>query len=312
MTRGLLCRLGMEPPQWHDDELSRQFPAHRDRLISIGLIRATDPSAFSECPHCGPGTMGRVQPRMNRRTGQTSLWLPCRECGLVEVSGDALRRWTLDLATFAAGVARAVGARGDPQPFADGRGWFLGRGTWAKRSHEVFLLRAVHAERVPLLRERLATHPKAVVFAATPEDAAAWGPHAGDQRVVVLDSILSFDGELRCDVAAVESLLQPEPVAVKASGPRPTTRRATLLTKIDRLKSELIAHIRAAKRFAYDTAERTGEAKLLPRPTKSKLAELAGLKPHDVTRCFADASGRELRLLWEMAGDLEQIMRYGG
>jgi hypothetical protein len=256
--------------------------------------------------------MGRVQPRVNRRTGRPSLWLPCRECGLVEVPGDSLRRWALDLAAFAASVARAAGVRGEPEPFADERGWFLGRATWAKRSHEAFLVRAVHGERVSLLRERLATHPKAVVFAATSEDALAWGPHAGDQRVVVLDAILSFEGELRCDVAAIEAALQPEPVVAKASGPRPTARKASLLTKIDRLKSELVAHIRAAKRFAYDAEERTGEGGVLPRPTKPKLVALVWVKPHDVTRCFDDDAGRELRVLWEVADDLSQIMRYGG
>jgi hypothetical protein len=284
---------------------------HRDLLLSIGLIRPADPSSFAECPHCGLGTIARVNPRLNGHSGQTSLWLPCGECGLVEVAAESLRRWTLDVVAFAAAVAQAAGTQGQPEPFADGRGWFLGRATWAKRSHEVFLLRAVHAEKVPQLRDRLGTHPKAVVFTATAEDASAWVPHAGDQRVVALDAILSFEGELRCDIAVLEAMLLPEPVAVRVPNPR-TARRAGLLAKIDRLKSELVEHIRTAKRYAYDMEERTGEAALLPRPTKSHLAKLAGLQPHDVTRCFRDSSGRELRILWEMADDLSQVMRYGG
>ena len=299
----------MEPPLWHDDELSCQFPVDRDRLLAIGWICPTDPSSFSECPHCGPGTMGRVQPQMNRRTGQPSLWLPCRECGLVEVPGESLRRWALDLAAFANAIARAAGVRGEPEPFADGRGWFLGRATWAKRSHEVFLVRAVHGEELPLLRERLATHPKAVVFAATSDDVAAWQPWAGEQRVVVLDSLLSFEGELGCDHDVLETLLVPDVVKLQPTRP---VKRTGLLAKITLLKQELIAHIRAAKQYAYDQEERTGETELLPRPTKSHLAALAGLRPHDVTRCFADDAGRELRVLWEMAADLNQIVRYGG
>jgi len=302
----------MEPPLWHDDELSREFLTHRDQLLSLGLIRQTDSTSFSECPHCGPGTMGRVMPQMNRRTGRSSLWLPCRGCGLVEVSGDALRRWALDLSAFAAVLSRVAGVRGEPEAFADRRGWFLGRATWAKRSHEVFLVRAVHGEAVAVLRERLATHPKAVVFAATAEDALAWGLRAGDQRVIVLDTLLSFDGDFHCDVAAIEAALQPELVAVRSPAAGRKSRKAGLLTKIDRLKSELIQHIRAAKQYAYSQEEQTGEAKLLPRPTRSQLAQLAGLKPHDVTRCFDDAAGRELLLLWEMADNLSQIQRYGG
>lgn len=302
----------MEPPQWHEEELSRVFLDDRDRLVTMGLIRPTDPTSYTECPHCGPGSMGRVHPLVNRRASRTAFWLPCRECGLVEIPADALRRWQLDLPAFAGAVAQAAGVRGEPQSFADDRGWFLGRATWAKRSHEVFLVRAVFGEAVPALRQRLDRHPKAVVLAATSEDALALGPHAGDRRVVDLGAILTFDGELRCDVAVLDDMLQPEPVSAKVTGPRPAARKAMLLTKIDRLKQELIAHIRAAKRYAYDQEDCSGEPRLLERPSKSKLGQLAGLKPYEVTRCFEDEAGRELVLLWDVADDLNQIMRYGG
>jgi hypothetical protein len=308
VIRGLLRRAGMEPPQWHDEELSHAFPGQRDLILSSGLIGPTEPTTFAECPHCGPGTMGRVHPIQDRRTGRISFRLPCRTCGLVEVPADALRLWQLDVAAFAAAVARAVGARGEPDPFADGRGWFLGRGAWAKRSHEAFLLRAVHAAKVPLLRDRLARHPKAVVFAATPEDAAAWRPH-GTQTLVPLGEVLAFDGELRGDTAAVEAAVAAPASAVSR---RPVGRKSPLLARIDRLKQELVAHIRAARKYAFDQRERTGEPRLLERPSKSKLGELAGLKPYEVTRCFDDDAGRELVLLWEVADDLDQILRYGG
>lgn len=312
MIRGLLRRAGMEPPQWHDEELTRAFADDRDRLLSTGLIGPTDPTSYSECPHCGPGSMGRVRPLLNRRTGRVSFWLPCRECGLVEVPGDVLRRWRLDLAAFAAAVARAAGARGEPEPFAGGRGWFLGRAAWAGRSHEAFLVRAVFAGSVPALRDRLDRHPKAVVFAATPEDAAAWRPH-GMQMLVGLDGVLSFDGELRGDVAAVEAALRPpEPGAGQRRREPSSAKKAALLAKIHRLKEELIAHIRAAKEYAYEQERTGGQAVLLPRPTKARLGQLAGLEKYEVSRCFNDEAGIELRLLWEAADDLNQILRYRG
>lgn len=312
MIRGLLRRAGLEPPQWHDEELSRAFPGQRDRVLSSGLIGPTEPTAFTECPHCGPGTMGRVHPLRDRRTGRVSFRLPCHACGLVDIPADTLRLWQLDLAAFAAAVGRAVGARGDPQPFADGRGWFLGRGTWARRSHEAFLVRAVHAERVPLLRDRLATHPKAVVFVATPEDALAWGPHA-TQTLIGLEAVLSFDGELRGDIAVVEAaLLPPGPVAGHRRRERSSAKKAALLAKIHRLKEELIAHVRAAKEYAYEQERTTGRAELLPRPTRAKLGQLAGLEKYEVSRCFQDEAGIELRLLWEAADDLNQVLRYRG
>ncbi len=301
--------LGREPSQWHDDELRDAFPTDREALLAGGWIRQTDSSSFTECPYCGPGTMGRVHPIMNRRTGRTGLWLPCRECGLVEIPGESLRRWVLDHAAFVAAVARAAGIRGEPEPFADGRGWFLGRAVWVKRSHEVFLVRAVSEKTARILHERLRTHSKAVIFAARSEDAAAWQLFAGEGRVVVLDSVLSFTDELRCDVPAIEALLQPEAVNVARTRP---VKRTGLLAKIALLKRELLAHIRAAKQFTEDAEERGVEVELLPRPTKSQLARMAGLQPHDVTRSFDDAAGYELRVLWEVADDLAQVMRYGG
>lgn len=312
VIHGLLRRAGMEPPQWHDEELTRAFADDRDRLLSTGLIGPTDPTSYSECPHCGPGSMGRVRPLLNRRSGGVSFWLPCRECGLVEIPGDALRRWRLDLTAFADAVARAAGLRGDPQPFAAGRGWLLGRAAWAARSHEAFLLRAVFAESVPALRDRLDRHPKAVVFAATPEDAAAWRPH-GPQTLIGLDGVLSFDGALRCDVAAIEAaLLPPQATPSKGRPEKSSAKKAALLAKIQRLKEELIAHIRAAKEYAHEQERTTGRVELLPRPTRAKLGQLAGLEKYEVTRCFNDEAGVELRLLWEAADDLKQILRYRG
>lgn len=277
--------------------------------MARGWICQTDPTEFAECSGCRTGEVERVQPVVNRRTGEIGLYVSCPECGWSQVQPESLRRWVIDLAAFATSIAHAAGIRGVAEPFVDGRGWFLGRATWAKRSHEVFLVRAVYEKTPPLLHERLRRHPKAVVFAASSEDAAAWQLFAGQQRVVVLDALLSFDGELRCDRNVLEALFQPE--AAKVARTRPV-KRIGLLAKIALLKRELIAHIRAAKQFTDDAEERGVEVELLPRPTKSQLARMAGLQPHDATRCFDDAAGYELRVLWEMADDLGQVMRYGG
>lgn len=278
--------------------------------MARGWIRPTDATEFAECPGCRTGEVERVQPIVNRRTGEIGLYVPCPECGWSPVQPESLRRWVIDLAAFATTIAHAAGIRGVPEPFADGRGWLLGRATWAKRSHEVFLVRAVYEKTPSILHERLHRHPKAVIFAASSEDAAAWQPLAGDQQVVVLDALLSFDGELRCDLNELEALVQPEPTAVKTRRAKSTGKKAALLAKIDLLKQELIAHIRAAQEYAYDQEERTGEAALLPRPTQAKLGELVGLEKYEVSRCFHDEAGRELRLLWEIAGDLNQLLRF--
>ena len=301
----------MEPPRWHEDEFRLAFADAGCQVVKSGLVREGSSSTFAECPGCGPGTMGRVHPLMNRRTGTTSFRLPCHNCGLVEIPADSLRVWELDLPAVVSAIVRAVGLVGDPRPFADGRGWHLGRGKWAGRSREAFLVRAVRPERLPSFRERLRHHPHAVVLAATAEDAEARQPH-GTQALVRLGDALTFDGTLRADAGRIEDALSAGQPAGRADTQTRGRKKAGLLAKVSRLRAELVEHVRSARRYAFEERDRTGEPRLLRRPTKSKLAELAGVRPDDVTRCFKDPAGRELLLLWEASDDLEQVIRYGG
>lgn len=167
----------------------------------------------------------------------------------------------------------------------------------------------VHRECVPALNERMGRHPAAIVLTATAEDAEVWHAH-GPQLLVPLGEVLTFDGTLGGDTAAIETLF----VGRTPAKPVRTTngKKAGILVHIDRLRRELIEHVRAARRYAFDQRDRTGEPRLLERPTKAQLGRLVGLQRYQVTRCFEDPAGRELVLLWEVAADLEQVLRYGG
>lgn len=92
--------------------------------------------------------------------------------------------------------------------------------------------------------------------------------------------------------------------------PAPTKKRASRATGIETLKLELIEHIKAAKDHAHVALEMDREPELLPRPSMADLGRRAGLPRHGVSRCFADPAAQELRLLWQMAGDLDSILRY--
>jgi hypothetical protein len=287
--------------------LAECFLETREEWIAAGLIEHEGSTSYSECPHCGPGSMGRVHPVLNRRSGTVSLWLPCRDCGLVEIPEASLRIWRLNLDRFTRALAGSLGVRGELDSLAEGSGWFLGRGKWAKRSHELFLLRAVLGTRIPALRERLDRHPRGVILMATPEDAQAWRPH-GTQTLILLEEVLSFGNGFVADVELIEAALQPEP----SKPPTTRSRRGNRLSQIERLKRELAEHLRAAKRYAYDQEERFGVARLLERPGKSELGERTELQPYEVSRCFNDPAGAELVFLYELAGDLDRILSYRG
>lgn len=90
-----------------------------------------------------------------------------------------------------------------------------------------------------------------------------------------------------------------------------TDRRSSRAAGIEKLKRELTEHIRAAGDHARTLEQADREPKLLPRPKKSELGKRVGLGPWEVTRCFEDPMGTNLKMLYRVAGDLAAVMRYG-
>ena len=90
---------------------------------------------------------------------------------------------------------------------------------------------------------------------------------------------------------------------------RPRRKRAERTAKIERIKGALVDHFRSARDHAFSSAQQGEGAELLPRPPKTMLAKMAGVKPHDITRCFRDDP--QLVQLYEMADNLEDVMRFG-
>lgn len=93
------------------------------------------------------------------------------------------------------------------------------------------------------------------------------------------------------------------------SAQRPRRKRAERAAKIERIREALVAHFRAARDHAFASAQQGDGAELLQRPSKKVLARLAGVQPHDVSRCFRDDP--QLVRLYDMADSLEDVMRFG-
>jgi len=87
-------------------------------------------------------------------------------------------------------------------------------------------------------------------------------------------------------------------------------KRAGRAANIEALRREMIEHLRAARDHAFETKEQFGEARLLPRPTQDALGRRVCLSVSNVNRCLRDANAAELRLYWDIALDLEQIMAW--
>jgi hypothetical protein len=100
--------------------------------------------------------------------------------------------------------------------------------------------------------------------------------------------------------------------AGKDTAKRRTRKRAQRAAKIELLVNELTRHLRAARDHAFATKNLTGTPELLPRPSQRELAKWTGLTESDVSRCLKDSRARELRLCWDTAVDLEQLLKWEG
>jgi hypothetical protein len=246
---------------------------------------------------------GHVPPRPH-------AYLPCQECGPVQVPFDQLRRWVSDVPGFFGALAAAAAITGPATEVGPGRLWRLGKARWAGRSREVFLARNLDTESRAGVIEALSRHPKAVLFLPTEDQVGFWSASTPN-TVVALESMLMLTSDgLHFDQEYLESRLAelPAPTRPKLG----TKKRGSRSAKIEKLTQEISEHLRAAYDYAFSTLDRTGTPQLLPRPSQKELAERTGLSETDVSRCLKDEAAKELRIYWETALDLGQIMRWQG
>lgn len=308
----ILQRLDNEPPLFFAEEVEEYLGNVLARLLHLGVLRETTPSGTAACRDCGYGYVGRVEFITSTRTGRPHAYIPCPECGPVEVSPDRLRRWLVDVTGLLGALAAAAGIRGPTGEVVPGRLWRIGRATWAQRSREIYFARHVHAPNRDTLVAEMSRRPKSLLFVPTEANVRNWGG-ATTNLVLALESVLTLGPDaLTFDHSFVESRLSDAGLTGEVKTKRKPRKRGERAAKIEALKKELIQHLLAARDHARATADRSGTPKLLPRPAQKQLARLAGLTESDVSRCLADPEARELRLLWETAADLDRILSWSG
>ena len=269
------ARLDSLQPVFFHYDLGRALGAERDRLVGLDVLKETI---------CGPSAIGP----------------------------DDLRRWVVDVPELLARVCVAAGIRAARAELVEGHLWFVGTAQWGGRSHQVYFARATHARTRESVVAALAPRPRAVLLHPTEHAAWRWGA-ATPNPSVALESVVGLgpDG-LTFDSGAVEDRLTD--ARAGETGAEPVPKRAIRALNIARLTEEVVAHLRRARDHAFATRDlsKAKVPKLLRRPTLKKLGELVGLEPYDVTRCFDDETARELNLYWEMALDLDAVMRFQG
>jgi len=142
-----------------------------------------------------------------------------------------------------------------------------------------------------------------------------------DALTVLIDAAVPFEwspGDYQfSSLAGVDSDSNPiAPLrletACKSAGNngRRLRKRAERATNIEALTNEMRHHIRDARDHAQSAVDHGKTLELLPRPSRRELGERVGLTETGVSRCFNDPAAKELNLLWQIADDLDAVLKY--
>ncbi len=311
--RSVLSRLEVDPPVICADEAYGELRPLFPVLLERSIVRQAAASGAVDCTECGrrcrvefithesDDSPGSEPPRLHG-------FIHCPDCGIAEVPSRRRDRWKIDTGTLLTTVFRDI--RLSVEERIAGRLWYVGKANWAGRSREVWFVRAYRRGAVAAVVEKLRRRPRSIVFTPTEAGTSRWRGTI-ENLVISLESAIFLEkGEVRLDSDYVEGRIVDAGLRDAAASGRRAKKRAERAAKIESLKREMIEHLRAARDHAFATKERTGEPRLLPRPTQKALGERVGLSETDVSRCMKDEEARELRLYWDTALDLDQIMAW--
>jgi hypothetical protein len=93
---------------------------------------------------------------------------------------------------------------------------------------------------------------------------------------------------------------------------RPKKKRAERLATIEKIEAVLIATARSRVDMIRASIDADRGIPKIPHLTRAALAQEAGCKPHDVTRVFQDAAGKQVASLYELVNDAEALWRTKG
>jgi hypothetical protein len=303
----LLSALEYERSILHGESVGDECEAFLAKLLAVGLLHEMSPAMSLACAECAEAPFREVV-YTEAADGHSRALFPCPNCGLYEVPLDRLRRWQIDRGALIALIGRSLNVAGNASERVPGRLWRIGRlqrdavhiALWFgpklghRDAHEVIARAQVAAPALLLVPSRMprAALPEAVVTGSLRE-LTCWS-----------------DGGLCWDKDRLAELLTASGPVSRSSRKAVPTRRKTRATDIEALVAELKQHLRAARDHADHTLAMQGEPRLLPRPTQKDLARRVGITESRVSRSLNDPRAIELRLLWNVADDLDQVLRF--
>jgi hypothetical protein len=303
--RTLLSRLDLEPPLFAAARLAPPLTAALEEYERRGLVRPLSASTWAVCEGCFRRNDVVIVPTpIGPRTVLT-----CPECGPQAVPEARLRRWEVDAGGLASQAATAARLKGGAEEIVPRRLWRLGAANVAGRSREYLFLRVLPGMGQAAATEVLARHSAAVLFLPTEQSGLNWRDNPANVRVALESVLTEENSALAFDHGPVADAIagKVRPPAKKQVKP---PKRSPRETKIAQLEREMKKHLRAAREHAWSLISAKKPPQLLPRPAQQFLAALTGMSESSVHRCLHDPEAVFLKLLWDTALDLEQVIHW--
>jgi 7-cyano-7-deazaguanine synthase in queuosine biosynthesis len=144
--------------------------------------------------------------------------------------------------------------------------------------------------------------------------------HAREVANVVDDGVRKYATAIREGTLPDSCLLiiaMPEkyrtiPTRNGAALAKTARKRAERASTIDAVKELLRKHILAAKDHVKASMDHHQKLTLLPRPTQEQIAAELKTSVSAISRAINDPRDKEIKILWDIADDLEQTMRFKG
>jgi hypothetical protein len=298
----LSCLDSTLSPHWSYFQVRMWPDSQLDQSLKSGLFVPAPVYSPATCTQCGsPADV------VECASSETEVWCKCEACGPHRVPVDQAGGWRLAVGRFLELLNAALGNAGRPLELVRDRIWRLTQWHCAGASRNTYLARGLARRDAREVIEQARFPSGSVVFVPTqfPRRELQIEPLP---RLISLVDALSWAGNaLALDKPYIEMQLAAAAAGAGKHVPA-VSRRSSRLSTIEALKRELVEHLRSARDHALDAQRRGGEAELLPRPTQERLARQLGVSKATVCRCLEDPSARELRRLWEAAGDLGRLM----
>jgi hypothetical protein len=279
-----------------------------DRLMELGLVRESATATHVICDACAEGHVEEVD-RIEYADHVTRFFITCPENGRVEVPRERLMQWAVDYLPLFLSLSSALSASTGVTEVFPGRVWNLGRAALAGKSKTIWVARGLAWSDAAKLVDVLPKGRSPVLFflGQPPDDNLLQVPR---ESIIELRTIISFCNEgIAVDVDGIKRQLVAEIAEVATKKPQ---KRASRAATIDAIKQALKEHLRAARDHAFNARDRGLGSALLPRPSQKQLAAQLNIHESSVSRAISDPSDKEIAILWEIANDLEQVMKFKG